>query len=101
MELTVGKWGRVSSALDPAPISMFENVVNYKPEYILNKDGHRIRFRINKNKEFVLSNGEVFKPGSSNLEKFNTNLLIPDKTEGFSDNGDVTLNLPMTFGMRL
>ncbi len=37
VELTVGKLGRVESALDPAPISMYENVINYKPEYILNE----------------------------------------------------------------
>src|SRR5690606_19531897 len=39
VELTVGKLGRVESALDPAPISMFENIINYKPEYILNQKG--------------------------------------------------------------
>src|SRR5690606_16074474 len=43
VELTVGKVGRVESALDPAPISMYENIINYKPEYILNKKGHRQR----------------------------------------------------------
>jgi len=35
----VGKAGRVNSALDPAPLSMFEVVVLYKPEY--NQDGER------------------------------------------------------------
>ena len=29
----VGKLGRVESALDPAPVSMFEIVVGYRPEY--------------------------------------------------------------------
>jgi Cu(I)/Ag(I) efflux system membrane protein CusA/SilA len=29
----VGKLGRVDSALDPAPVSMFETVINYKSEY--------------------------------------------------------------------
>ena len=43
---TVGKWGRAASALDPAPISMFENVVNYKSEYVLDVDGHRRRFAV-------------------------------------------------------
>lgn len=45
VELTVGKWGRVNSALDPAPISMFENTINYKPEYILDENGYRMRFK--------------------------------------------------------
>ncbi len=37
VDVTVGKWGRAATALDPAPISMFENVVNYKPEYVLDR----------------------------------------------------------------
>lgn len=38
----VGKLGRADSALDPAPVSMFEVVVNYKPEYAI-VDGERVR----------------------------------------------------------
>ncbi len=53
VETVVGKWGRVQSALDPAPISMFENVVTYKPEYELDESGHRKRFRVNEEGEFV------------------------------------------------
>lgn len=53
VELTVGKWGRVNSALDPAPISMFENTVNYKPEYIVDEKGHRIRFKTDSDGKFV------------------------------------------------
>ncbi len=48
IESVVGKIGRVESPLDPAPISMVETVINYKPEYITDKDGHRIRFRYDK-----------------------------------------------------
>ncbi len=44
VELAVGKLGRVESPLDPAPISMFETVINYRSEYITDKDGHRTRF---------------------------------------------------------
>ncbi len=33
VESVVGKIGRVESALDPAPISMVETVINYVPEY--------------------------------------------------------------------
>jgi len=54
IESVVGKIGRVESPLDPAPISMVETVINYKPEYIADKDGHRIRFRYdNKRRDFV------------------------------------------------
>ncbi|OAV69657.1 Cation efflux system protein CusA [Bacteroidales bacterium Barb6XT] len=42
VESVVGKWGRVNSALDPAPVQMFENVINILPEYAV-KDGERIR----------------------------------------------------------
>jgi Cu(I)/Ag(I) efflux system membrane protein CusA/SilA len=45
VELAVGKLGRVQSPLDPAPISMIETVINYKSEYIVDKDGHRTEFR--------------------------------------------------------
>jgi Cu(I)/Ag(I) efflux system membrane protein CusA/SilA len=83
VDITVGKWGRVASALDPAPISMYENVVNYKPEYVLDNDGHRVRFKVNKEKDFVLSNGEVFQPRVSSLIGFNTDLLVPDKNGRF------------------
>ncbi len=53
VDLTVGKWGRVNSALDPAPISMFENTINYKPEYILDESGHRMRFKVDSDDNFI------------------------------------------------
>lgn len=43
VSVVVGKIGRVESALDPAPISMVESVIHYKPEYRINKDGTRVR----------------------------------------------------------
>lgn len=46
VELVVGKAGRVESALDPAPMSMYENVIIYKPEYKTNEAGHRLRFKV-------------------------------------------------------
>lgn len=45
IESVVGKLGRTESALDPAPISMYENVINYKSEYITDEDGRRLRFK--------------------------------------------------------
>lgn len=39
----VGKLGRAETPLDPAPVSMFETVVNYKAEYGLDVDGNRVR----------------------------------------------------------
>ncbi len=62
VENVVGKWGRVNSALDPAPTSMYENIINYKSEYILNEEGHRMRFKVNKDNAFVLKDGSVYNP---------------------------------------
>ncbi len=53
VETVVGKLGRVESALDPAPISMYENIILYKPEYEVDEDGHRIRFKVDEKGEFV------------------------------------------------
>jgi copper/silver efflux system protein len=39
VDLVVGKLGRAESALDPAPISMIETVIHYKPEYALDEAG--------------------------------------------------------------
>ncbi len=43
VDRAVGKLGRVDSALDPAPVSMIETVVTYKPEYRVQADGTRVR----------------------------------------------------------
>ncbi|MFN1834255.1 efflux RND transporter permease subunit [Balneola sp. MJW-20] len=49
----VGKMGRVESALDPAPISMYENVILYDSEYRTDEDGQRLRFRVDEEGEYV------------------------------------------------
>ena len=43
VEEVVGKIGRVDSPLDPAPVSMIETVITYKPEYRTEPDGTRVR----------------------------------------------------------
>ncbi len=48
IDSVVGKIGRVESSLDPAPISMVETVVNYKPEYIVGVDGRWLKFKYDK-----------------------------------------------------
>lgn len=40
----VGKLGRVESALDPAPISMIETIINLKSEYRLDEEGMKLCF---------------------------------------------------------
>ena len=44
VDTVVGKLGRVESPLDPAPISMIETVINYKPEYITDEKGNILTF---------------------------------------------------------
>ena len=53
VETVVGKMGRTESALDPAPISMFENVILYKAEFKTDENGRRMRFKVNEEGEFV------------------------------------------------
>lgn len=53
VESVVGKAGRADSPLDPAPMSMYENVINYKPEYKVNDKGYRVRYQVDEDGEFV------------------------------------------------
>jgi Cu(I)/Ag(I) efflux system membrane protein CusA/SilA len=59
VDMAVGKLGRTESALDPAPISMYETIVNYKPEYMVDEDGHRLTFKTDSDGKFVLTSGET------------------------------------------
>jgi Cu(I)/Ag(I) efflux system membrane protein CusA/SilA len=52
IESVVGKLGRAETPLDPAPISMIETVINYRPEYKSDQNGRRINYRYKKG-EFV------------------------------------------------
>jgi Cu(I)/Ag(I) efflux system membrane protein CusA/SilA len=64
VDQVVGKLGRVESPLDPAPISMLETVINYKPEYIVDENGRRLRFE--------------FDYAANEFAKGEDGLLIPD-----------------------
>jgi copper/silver efflux system protein len=57
----VGKIGRVESPLDPAPMSMFETVINYKSEYKTDDRGRRVRFQVD-NEEFVRDDNDELIP---------------------------------------
>ncbi len=56
IETVVGKSGRTESALDPAPLSMYENVIQYKSEFMRNAQGERQRYKVNDDGLFVLRN---------------------------------------------
>jgi Cu(I)/Ag(I) efflux system membrane protein CusA/SilA len=78
VEIAVGKWGRVNSALDPAPVQMFENTINYRPEFILDENGHRMQFKVDKNGGYLLKNGEYYNPAKDPF-RILADSLIPDK----------------------
>lgn len=78
VETAIGKWGWVNSALDPAPAQMFENTINYRPEYILNEDGKRERFKVNRKGEYLLRNGGTYNPADG-FRLIPADSLIPDR----------------------
>ncbi|MFH1571116.1 MAG: efflux RND transporter permease subunit, partial [Gemmatimonadota bacterium] len=45
IETVVGKLGRADTPLDPAPIFMFETVINYRSEYRADASGRRLNYR--------------------------------------------------------
>jgi copper/silver efflux system protein len=79
VEIAVGKWGRVNSALDPAPIQMFENTINYRPEYILDENGHRMQFKVDKDGSYLLKNGGKYNPEKEGFRILPPDSLIPRK----------------------
>jgi copper/silver efflux system protein len=79
VSLTVGKFGRVESALDPAPISMYENVINYKSEYALNEKGYRIRFKTDRDGRFITVQGDVLSNEEALSRGIGAGDLIPDE----------------------
>ncbi|MDX9702265.1 MAG: efflux RND transporter permease subunit [Candidatus Auribacterota bacterium] len=50
IDTVVGKLGRAETPLDPAPISMIETIIHYKPEFIVDKSGRRLTFKYESNK---------------------------------------------------
>ncbi len=81
IESVVGKIGRVESPLDPAPISMIETVINYIPEYITDKDGHRVNFRYDaENDEFLRDEdgAPIPDPNGRPYRQWRDNIRTPD-----------------------
>jgi Cu(I)/Ag(I) efflux system membrane protein CusA/SilA len=80
VESVVGKAGRVTSALDPAPLGMFENVINYKSEYKTDARGRRQRFAVNDMGEFLHDEqGELIPDESGNyFRQWRSHIKSPD-----------------------
>lgn len=77
VEVAVGKWGRVNSALDPAPVQMFENTINYRSEYILDENGHRMQFKVDRKGNYLLKNGSKYNPNTEQFRAIPADSLIP------------------------
>ncbi len=78
VEITVGKWGRINSALDPAPVQMFENTINYRSEYILDDNGRRMRFKADRKGFFILKNGTKYNPDEEVFRVIPADSLMAD-----------------------
>lgn len=101
IKTVVGKAGRIESALDPAPTSMYENIILYKPEYKTDNEGNRLRFKVNEKGLYLLQNGQtVANPNTSNIHtttlfyEVATKDLIQDTNGEFYRNWRPTITSP-------
>ncbi len=79
VDVAVGKWGRVNSALDPAPVQMFENTINYRPEYILDENGQRMRFKVDREDSYIFKSGSKYNIKKEGFKFVPTDSLIEDE----------------------
>jgi len=91
IKTVVGKAGRVESSLDPAPLSMYENLIQYKSEYMLNENGERQRYKVNEDGLFELKNGTTiinsnYSNDVSAMPKISSKDLIEDDDGEFYRN---------------
>ncbi len=106
IETVVGKSGRTESALDPAPLSMYENMIQYKSEYMRNERGERQRYKINddglfvlKNEKFIINpNNKISENADYEAYQLKTNAtneaLIPDDDGEYYRNWRPEINSP-------
>tara|TARA_R110000765_G_scaffold86256_3_gene166009 strand:+ start:1032 stop:4793 length:3762 start_codon:yes stop_codon:yes gene_type:complete len=84
IETVVGKSGRTESALDPAPLSMYENMIQYKSEYMHNAKGKKQRYQVNDEGLFVLKGDYLTINPNSEIETENPNYDASKLKEPFS-----------------
>ncbi|PHR69680.1 MAG: cation transporter [Lutibacter sp.] len=82
IQTVVGKSGRAESALDPAPLSMYENVIIYKPEYKQDKHRKRLKFKVNEDGLFETKSGRYISSGT----KIENKKLILDEDGNYYRN---------------
>tara|TARA_Y100001972_G_scaffold125079_1_gene175554 strand:+ start:1524 stop:5348 length:3825 start_codon:yes stop_codon:yes gene_type:complete len=79
VDMVVGKAGRAETAIDPAPMSMFENTINYKSEYVTDINGNKLRYKVNEDGYFELKGGATYDPETMSPEQIDVNQLKPDR----------------------
>ena len=98
IETVVGKAGRTESALDPAPLSMYENMIQYKSEYMRNSKGKIQRYKVNDDGAFELKDGRfIANPNNSEntvFTKVEHKQLIEDNNGEFYRNWRPEINSP-------
>ncbi|GGG42411.1 cation transporter [Croceivirga lutea] len=82
IDYVVGKAGRVNSALDPAPLTMYENLISFKSEYIEDVNGTPIKFKSVDSNRFITKNGDTVIAGSG----VKSSILIKDKKGAYYRN---------------
>jgi len=90
IETVVGKAGRTESALDPAPLSMYENIIQYKPEYMLNTAGEKQRYQVDESGYFVLkAGGKTYNPNTTEVDEGSvSNRSFPVTAEALIEDED-------------
>jgi len=78
VDMVVGKAGRAETAIDPAPMSMFENTINYKSEYATDINGNRIRFKVNEDGKYELKDGSLFDTETMTPNQIQVTDLVED-----------------------
>ncbi len=86
VDISVGKLGRIESALDPAPISMYENIINYKPKYILSEDGKPLAFKVDNDDRFILKSGDTLSNEEAINQRISEENLIEDEDGNYYRN---------------
>lgn len=80
VKMVVGKLGRADTPLDPAPISMYENVINYHSEYKTDEQGHRLRFKVDEQGEYLRDEAGqlIIDPDGQYFRQWRDHIRSPD-----------------------
>jgi len=58
---------------------MFENTINYRSEYILNQNGHRMQFKADREGSYLLKSGAGYNPEKEAFRIIPADSLVPDE----------------------